>query len=100
MTNLYDKPVYGVVTIHNWIYQGDGNSYKAVWGLCRAKKAENVIGCKTGSGQADFVIVVGKEEDVIIPGCEFISFIKRRELPTDKNVLVAHDVVEEEKRDA
>ena len=95
--NLYNKPVYGVVTTHSWIYQGDGNSYKAVWGLCRVKKAENVIGCKTGSGQADFVIVVGKEGDVVIPGCEFISFIKRQQVPTDTNVLIVRDAIEKEK---
>lgn len=98
MINLYDKPVYGVVTVNNWLYQGDGNSYKAVWGLCQAKKAESIIGCKTGSGQADFLIVVGKEANVIIPGCEFIGFIKRQKVPTDKNVLIVRDK-EEEKRD-
>ena len=89
--NLHTELVYGVVTLSEWIYEGDGNLYKAVWGLCQAKKAEDVLGCKTGSGQANFVIVVGRKGDVVIPGCSFGGFIKRQEVPTDKNVLIVRD---------
>lgn len=56
------NPVYGVVTLDDWIQSADGNQYKGVWGLCQAKKAEDVIGCKTGSGQADFVIVIQRSK--------------------------------------
>ncbi len=98
MINLHTELVYGVVTVGEWLHDGDGNSYKAVWGLCQVKKAEDVLGYKTGSGQADFIVVVGREGDVIIPGCEFKGFIKRRKVPTDKNVLIVHDAVEEKKK--
>jgi len=87
MINL-STPVYGVVTLDEWIQGTDGNQYKGVWGLCQTKKAEDVIGCKTGSGQADFVIVVGREGDVVIPGCSFKAFVKTGIPPVNTNVLV------------
>ncbi len=82
------KPVRGTVSLTEWIQGADGNQYKAVWGLCQAKKAEDVIGCKAGSGQANFVIVVGEKHPVVIPGCQLVAFEQGDCSPTNKSILL------------
>lgn len=73
----------GIVSTSSWIYAKDGNQYRAFFGKCSVLKAEETIGCRTGSGQADFVIKIeGKSKDwMIISGCEFKGFQICDELP-------------------
>lgn len=85
------KPVYGIVSLDDWIQGGDGNQYKAVWGLCQMKKAEDVIGCKAGSGQANFVIVVGEKHPMVIPGCQMMAFEQDDCPPTNKSILIIEE---------
>lgn len=68
------KPQKGIVSTSAWLHTNDGHNYKAFFGLCHVLKAEDVIGCKTGSGQADFVIVLGTKYPMIITGCQFQAF--------------------------
>lgn len=73
----------GIISTLNWIYARDGNQYRAFFGNCSVLKAEESIGCRTGSGQADFIIKIeGKPKDfMIISGCEFKGFQKCDKLP-------------------
>ncbi len=71
----------GIISLDDWIYDKRGNQYKAVFGKCTVVKAEDVMGCKTGSGQADFVIIVGQKEPMIIAGCQMHTFQECQELP-------------------
>ena len=64
----------GVVTVRNWVYCGDGNQYKAFFGLVGFDKAEDILGFRPGSGQANFIIIVGVMNPVLISGCEFVAF--------------------------
>jgi len=68
------KPKKGVVTSSAWIYCKDGHSYRAFFGMCQIWKAQDVIGCRTGSGQADFLIRIGTINPIILAGCQFHSF--------------------------
>ena len=68
------KKKKGVVTVRNWVYCGDGNQYKAFYGWVRFEKAEDLLGFRPGSGQANFIITVGVEYPVLISGCEFVAF--------------------------
>ncbi len=72
--NLTDKPLLGVVTTRDWLHTNDGHNYKAFFGLCSVHKADEVMGCRTGSGQADFVIKIGETFPFVIAGCGFESF--------------------------
>jgi len=85
------KSVYGIVSLDDWIQGADGNQYKAVWGLCQVKKAEDVIGCKAGSGQANFVIVVGEKNSMVIPGCQVMAFEINGNPPTNKSILLIRE---------
>ncbi len=68
------KPQKGVISTSDWLHSSDGHNYKAFFGLCQVHKAQDIIGCRTGSGQADFVVIIGKKHPMIIAGCQFHSF--------------------------
>lgn len=86
MINL-TKPHKGVVSTVNWIHVNDGHNYKAFFGLCRVCKAEDVMGCRTGSGQADFVILIGTKNPMVIAGCKFESFHACQSKPISNEIF-------------
>lgn len=73
----------GVVSTSDWIYGKDGNAYEAFFGKCYVLKAEDQIGCRTGSGQADFIVRIGTKDFLIISGCTFKGFQKCKSLPRE-----------------
>lgn len=81
------KGIKGVLTTSDWIVANDGHQYKAFFGFCRTYKAEDVIGCKTGSGQADFIIQVGTLYPLILPGCQLLALHSMKSIPSGKNIF-------------
>ena len=64
----------GVVTVRNWVYTKDGSCYHALFGWVEFKKAEEVLGFRPGSGQANFIVTVGIANPIWVSGCEFVAF--------------------------
>ncbi len=78
----------GVVTVRDWVWCADNNQYKAFFGNVKFEKAEDVLGYKPGSGQANFIVKVGLLNPIYISGCEFIAFHGCEELIGSKSTSI------------
>ena len=77
-----------LITTDDWFFSKDGNQYKAIWGKCFIKKADEVLGFKP-SQSANWYLQVGNDENaVIIAGCRIHYTQICLEKPSGNNVLI------------
>lgn len=53
----------------DWVLGRDGKRYSSLWGETWAVRAKDLLGGLPGGGHANFVLVMGRTNPIVVAGC-------------------------------